>query len=259
MPSFLDFNSTKSFRDKILGRTLQQPNGPQTFSDTSYIAHTLSDIPNIELGNVDTNRPTDLINIQTINLYKPEAFFIEENINTLPRRANLGLYPYFIKGDYNLFGIMNTRTYDTESELFKFAAYNIKNNTEGPVYSRIAQNTLRTTVGRVRLLDALNGNTATAINIITGREPMVEANYSITINPDNPSGVPTDFLSAVAGSSNSPISIIPGDYLSNPQNPKTPKPRAYLKESELDSELLRIIYRSIFLSPYATSSPRLTQ
>jgi outer membrane protein OmpA-like peptidoglycan-associated protein len=219
MPSFLDFNSTKNFRDKILGRTLQQPNGPQTFTDASYVEHDLSDIPNIQLGNVDTNRINDLNNIQTINLYKPDGFFIEENIDTLPRRANLGLYPYFIKGDYNLFGIMNTRTYDTESELFKFAAYNIRTNTEGPVYSRIAQNTLRTTLGRVRLLDALNGNTSSALNIITGREPMVEATYSITINPDNPTGVPTDFLSSIAGADNFPISIIPGDYLSNPQNP----------------------------------------
>jgi outer membrane protein OmpA-like peptidoglycan-associated protein len=219
MPSFLDFNSTKSFRDKILGRTLQQPNGPQTFSDTSYSEQNLSDISNISLGNVDTNRTSDLKSIQTINLYKPESFFIEENIDTLPRRANLSLYPYFTTGDYNLFGIMNTKSYDTESELFKFAAYNIRNNTQGPVYSRIAQNVEKTTLGRVRILDALNGNSAAALNIITGREPLVESNYSITINPDNPSGVPVDFLTAVEGADNFPISIIPGDYLSNPQNP----------------------------------------
>ena len=56
-------------------------------------------------------------------------YFIEENIDTLPRRANLNLYPYFTPGNYSLYGIMNTNNYDTESELFKFAAYNIKNNT----------------------------------------------------------------------------------------------------------------------------------
>jgi hypothetical protein len=218
MPSFLDFNSTKNFRDKILGRTLQQPNGPQTFSSTGYIEQNLSDIPNISLGNVDTNREADLKVIQVSNLYKPEAYFIEENIDTLPRRANLSLYPYFIQGNYNLFGIMNTNNYDTESELFKFAAYNIKNNTSGPVYARIAQNIEKTTLGRVRLLDALNGNSAAALNIITGREPLVESNYSITVDPRNPSGVPTDFLTAVEGQS-TPFSIIPGDYLSNPQNP----------------------------------------
>ena len=219
MPSFLDFNSTKSFRDKILGRTLQQPNGPQTFTSTGYPEQNLSDLPNINLGNVDTNRVSDLKIIQINNLYKPDTFFIEENIDTLPRRANLSLYPYFTAGNYNLYGIMNTNTYDTESELFKFAAYNIKNNTSGPVYSRIAQNVEKTTLGRVRILDALNGNSASALNIITGREPLVESNYSITIDPSNPSGVPTDFLSAVEGADNFAISIIPGDYLSNPQNP----------------------------------------
>jgi hypothetical protein len=151
---------------------------------------------------------------------------------------------------------MNTRTYDTESELFKFAAYNIKNNTEGPVYSRIAQNTIRTTVGRVRLLDALNGNTATAINIITGREPMVEANYSITINPQNPSGVPTDFLSAVAGSSNSPISIIPGDYLSDPQNPLNYNPKNPLQLGTLLNDATGVLASMVGIQGKPKISPR---
>ena len=29
MPSYLDFNSTSQFRDSIIARTLQSPDGPQ--------------------------------------------------------------------------------------------------------------------------------------------------------------------------------------------------------------------------------------
>jgi hypothetical protein len=225
MPSFLDFNSTKNFRDKILGRTLQQPNGPQTFSDTSYIEHDLSDIPNVQLGNVDTNRPMDLINIQSINLYKPESFFIEENINTLPRRANLGLYPTnYTPPDYSMVGIMSSTGYDTETELFKFAVDNMKNNPNGPVLSRISRNIDTAINGKVRLLDALNGNTSTAINILTGREPLVESNYKITV-AKTLAGKAVDFLETAAGVT-APFSEIPGSYLSDPSNPINVRPTA---------------------------------
>ena len=256
MPTFLDFNSTKNFRDKILGRTLQQPNGPQTFTSTGYPVQNLSDLPNVSLGNVDTNRINDLKEIQTINLYKPETFFIEENIDTLPRRANLSLYPYFTPGNYSLYGIMNTNNYDTESELFKFAAYNIKNNTNGPVYARIAQNVEKTTLGRVRILDALNGNSATALNIITGREPLVESNNSITINPTNPSGVPKDFLSAVQGADNFAISIIPGDYLSNPQNPLNYNSQNPLQLGTLINDATGVLASMIGIQGKPKISPR---
>ena len=33
----LDFNTTKQFRDFVLSRTLQVPNGPQTFTQQNYI------------------------------------------------------------------------------------------------------------------------------------------------------------------------------------------------------------------------------
>ena len=48
MPSNLDFDTTKKFRDRILGKTLQRPNGPQTFKNDSYIVQKLSDSANID-------------------------------------------------------------------------------------------------------------------------------------------------------------------------------------------------------------------
>ena len=228
MPSYLDFDSTKNFRDKILGKTLNRPNGPQTFTKADYGVQNVSDIVNKDLDNVDTNRGKDLLIPQNSNTFKPEIYTIKEDLNTLPRRSNLNLYPYFPTNgqSYSLIGIMNTDQYDMESELFKFAANNIKNNTDGPVYSRIAQNVAKNTLGRVRILDALNGNTTTAVNIITGREPLIESNYKITV--DNTLSIPgqaANFLEIVSGIQ-LPFSTIPGDYLSNPSNPINYRPVA---------------------------------
>ena len=56
MPSYLDFDSTKSFRNKILGKTLNRPNGPQTFTNTDYAVQKLSDVANKDLDNVEENK-----------------------------------------------------------------------------------------------------------------------------------------------------------------------------------------------------------
>lgn len=224
MPSYLDFNATSGFRNFLIGRTLQQPNGPQTFTASNYIVQNLSDFPNVDPGDVETVRPQQLLQTQNSNIFKPLQFFIVDNLNTLPRRANLSLYPYFTADRHNLVGIMNTSNYDTESELFKFAAYYIREDRNGPVFARISQNLETATTGRFRLLDALNGNTTTAINLLTGREPLIEGNNKITVAKTVP-GKGIDFLKTVSGVE-LPFSTIPGDYLSNPANPINYRPQA---------------------------------
>lgn len=215
----LDFDTTKQFRDFVLSRTLQAPNGPQTFTAQNYRLQNLSQFPNIDPGEVDTNRQRDLSIPQTNNVFKPSEYFVKDTIDTIPRRANLSLYyngtPYFINGQYNLVGIMSNDKYENESELFKFAASYIRDkNQKGPVYARIEQNLLKSTLGRIRLLDALQGNLATATNIVTGREPLVESNNSITV-AKTPVGKGIDFIQTVAGLE-FPWAEIPGDYLTNP-------------------------------------------
>ena len=228
MPSPLDFNSSKDgkkipdskqgFRDFLIAKTLKKVNGPRTFTEKDYQFQTQRELPNVELGGVGVSTGTSLNQASTLNTFKPEKWFIKENLQTLPRRANLGLYPYFVSGDYSLFSIVNQSKFDTESQLFKFAANFIKNDTQGPVYSRIAQNVEKNTLGRVRILDALNGNTNTAVNILTGKEPLVESNYRITV--DNNISIPSiasNFLQTTTGIG-FPFSIIPGDVITNPQN-----------------------------------------
>jgi len=223
----LDFNTTKRFRDFVLSKTLQVPNGPQTFTENNYSVKNLNESPNVDPGAVDTNRTNDLLKSQNANIFKPLKYNIVEELNVIPRRANLSLYysgtPYFVAEKHTLVGIMSNQNYDNESELFKFAASYIQDkNQKGPVYSRIQQNLYKSTIGRIRLLDALNGNLATATNIVTGREPLVESNYQITVGK-TPIGKGIDFLQTVSGIE-FPWSEIPGDYLSNPTNPINVRP-----------------------------------
>ena len=225
MPRNCDFNSSKQFRDVLISKTLTQPNGPQTFTESSYLVSGLNMSANLDPGAVDANRPTDLLQSQNANVFKPTEYFINENLNTIPRKANLTLYPYFVSETHNLIGIMGgTESYQTESELMKFAAWNIKENPEGPFFARLAQNLYSTTVGRVRLIDALEGNTSTTLNLITGREPLIESNPRITVAKTLP-GKAIDFLQTVSGVE-FPWAEIPGDYLSNPRNPVIARPEA---------------------------------
>jgi hypothetical protein len=222
----LDFNTTKDFRDRLLNRTLDPVYGrspsPKTFTNLNYSIQNLGDSPNLLLPNVDENRSNDLLVPQKSNIFKPNEYFVKESFQDIPRRANLNLYPYFVSTENNLIGIMTTRNYDTESELFKFAANNIRTNSQGPVLSRINQNLNTTINARNRIGEALGGNTTTLINIIRGKEPLIAGNPKITVS-SSLLGKGIDFLGTVAGTQ-LPFSIIPGDYLTNPRNPINVRP-----------------------------------
>ena len=226
MPSYLDFDTTKVFRDKLLIRTLDPIYGnspsPKTFKSDDYSIQNLSDTSNLLLPQVDGNRTNDLLIPKTSNIFKPTEYFVKDTIDDLPRRANLNLYPYFVKTDESLISIMATKSYDTESELFKFAAHNIRTNTNGPILSRINQNLYNTTTAKNKIGEALMGNTTTLINIIRGKQPLIEGNNKITVS-SSLLGKGIDLLGTIAGTQ-LPFSTIPGDYLSNPRAPINVRP-----------------------------------
>ena len=226
MPKYLSFDATKDIRDKMLNRTLDPVYGkspsPKTFKSDSYSVQTLSDSPNLLLPQVDGNRSNDLLTPQKSNIFKPTEYFVKDTIDDIPRRANLNLYPYFVKTNETLISIMATNSYDTESELFKFAAHNIRTNSNGPVLARINQNLYTATVAKDRIGEALMGNTTTLINIIRGKEPLIEGNNKITVS-SSILGKGIDLLGTIAGTQ-LPFSIIPGDYLSNPRAPINVRP-----------------------------------
>ena len=229
MPTYLDFNTTKSFRDFLISKTLNAPNGPQTFTAGNYVVQNLNNYANIDPGDVKTNWAV-YFGQNFINLYIPPNNTIEEYTNTsLPNLALLnggilsaGYVDSFLKIDGSLVSIMAGQNFDEDSRLMKFAVQNIRENKQGPVFARLQQNLESATSGRIRVLDALQGNTATAINIVTGREPLIEKNYKITV-AKSLLGKGIDFLQTVSGVE-FPFSEIPGDYLTNPKNPIENRP-----------------------------------
>jgi hypothetical protein len=242
MPTYLDFDTSRNksgipdskegFRDYLIARTLKVPNGPQTFTSTNYEVQTLRDMPNVDPGDVKTNFAIYYGNSAGNNLYLPPNSTIEEYIDTsLPALQSLyngmlfaGYVDSFEPQTTNLISIMTGQNFDEDSKLMKFATSNIRDNSQGPVFARIQRNLEAATVGRVRLIDALNGNTSTALNLITGREPLVEFNNRITVS-STLLGKGIDFLQTVAGTQ-LPFSEIPGDYLTNPRNPIQNRPEA---------------------------------
>jgi len=83
---------------------------------------------------------------------------------------------------------------------------------------RIGRAIIRETIGRANIL---NVNSSTnVVNILTGRVPLIEPNYQITV-PSNPITAAADFSLRLAGSL-LPFSLIPGSYFD--PNINQPKP-----------------------------------
>lgn len=222
MPSYLDFDSTNNFRKTLIGRTLQQPNGPQTFSKNNYAYASLSDSSDISGGTITVSKTAELKQSQAVNTYKPDSYY-EKGMQVLPRTANLKLYPYFQVSEHNLVGILgNSDSYSNESALYKFAVSNILNNPAGPVQQRIAQNINASANGYKALSDNLKGNSSTTSSIISGKQPLVNYTKSITIDPNSKTDI-VDFLEVLEGHK-SYEKQIPGNYLTDPNNPYGPTP-----------------------------------
>ena len=83
---------------------------------------------------------------------------------------------------------------------------------------RIGRELLRQTLGRANILNVNSGTNL--VNILTGRVPLIEPNYNITV-PSNPLGAAADFALRLGGST-LPFSTIPGSYFDQSINPPQP-------------------------------------
>ena len=83
---------------------------------------------------------------------------------------------------------------------------------------RIGRAIIRETVGRANFLN-INSST-NVVNILTGRVPLIEPNYQITV-PENPITAAADFSLRLGGSL-LPFSLIPGSYFDPNINPPRP-------------------------------------
>jgi hypothetical protein len=222
MPAYLDFDSSKKFRDAIIARTLNVPNGPQTFTSSNYSYHNQNDFANVDPGTVENEREGMLIKTKGKNTYKPEDYFITENLNDYVRLKNLPTYietATFFKHETNtLISLLAINDYESESDLFKWSRDFVLLKQDGPLYQRIRQNIISSTIGKTNIIDALE-NSSTAINIITGNERLIGYNYKITVNPSLVGKI-VDFTQTVAGVE-TPWTNIPGNYLTDPNKEVT--------------------------------------
>jgi hypothetical protein len=92
----------------------------------------------------------------------------------------------------------------SDSFIQRFGASNLKKL----FLDRIATQIRRETVGRANVFNVRSGTDI--LNLVTGRVPLIEPNYQITI-PANPIVAATDFALRLAGSY-IPVSPIPGSY-----------------------------------------------
>ena len=223
MPSFLNFDDTKKDRDFLISKTLQRPNGPQTYTKSNYTVQNIRYLPNVDPGDVKTDWKENFRKSFGLNLFQFDKFKEYDALSTLNLQLGnngvvySGYINSFTRVDTGLIGIMTGKNFDNDSKLMQFAVKNIRENKQGPVFSRITQNLTSATLGRIRIADAIDGSLSTALNIITGREPLIQKNYKITVSRTL-LGKGVDFLQTVAGVE-LPFSQIPGDYLTNPKNP----------------------------------------
>jgi len=54
-------------------------------------------------------------------------------------------------------------------------------SSDGPILSRIRQNLITVTDGRMRISEALSGDISTISDIVTGKQPFILPNYKITV------------------------------------------------------------------------------
>ena len=91
MPSYVDFNASKRFRDFVISKTLTVPNGPQTFNASNYSVHNLNVFPNIDPGTVEDTREFELTQSQNVNTFKPSFYFFFYYLYLFTRRAKVKL------------------------------------------------------------------------------------------------------------------------------------------------------------------------
>ena len=101
-----------------------------------------------------------------------------------------------------------------DSYIARLGAENLRKDFQ----ARIAAQILQDTIGRANIFNVRSGTDV--LNLVTGRVPLIEPNYTITIS-SNPILAASDFALRLAGSI-LPVSTIPGSYWDTSINPGQP-------------------------------------
>lgn len=235
--SSLSFSGTKTLRDLLLTKNLPNPEGlgPYgNFTNASYSTTSLSVKDVVDQPGVEENSEMYLNKLYLNNAYGPEGGYTDFiKIYTTSQgvaKVNEGEYPDFTAPETGtgLFGEnpfrLVGRYYSPIDILLGVSAEGLLSTTlleDSPLQQagaiqlrsefqeRIAQELYQETIGRLSFVDALQ-DPVDALDIVTGRQPLIDRNYSIT-QPKSIVGQGLDFVSRITGVY-VPYSYIPGDY-----------------------------------------------
>ncbi len=233
----LSFSGTKALRDLLLIKNLPNPEGlgPYgNYTNATYSTASLAVKDVIDQPAVTENSEFFVDKLYLANAYGPEGGFgnfikIYTTSQGIPK-VNEGPYPNFTAPETGagLFGEnpfrIVARYYSPIDILLGVSAEGLLSQTllaDSPLQQagaiqlraefqeRIAQELYQETIGRLSFVDALQ-DPVDALDIVTGRQPLINRNYSIT-QPKSIVGKGLDFVSRLTGVY-VPYSYIPGDY-----------------------------------------------
>ncbi len=233
----LSFSGTKALRDLLLSKNLPNPEGlgPYgNYTNATYSTASLAVKDVIDQADVTETSEFFVDKLYLANAYGPEGGFGNFiKIYTTSQgvaKVNEGPYPNFTAPETGtgLFGEnpfrLVGRYYSPIDILLGVSAEGLLSQTllqDSPLQQagaiqlrfefqeRIAQELYQETIGRLSFVDALQ-DPVDALDIVTGRQPLIDRNYSIT-QPKSLVGKGLDFVSRLTGVY-VPYSYIPGDY-----------------------------------------------
>ena len=174
--------------------------GPYDYSDAKLprlSLNTESLVPS--LNKYGSLTPTDLISINNIQSI-PTFQQYSDPLSFVPSTYT----PYEILLNNNN-AVGDNGSLSQDSYIAQLGAKQLKKDFE----DRIAREIYRNSVGRVNLLNAI-GNPLQAIQILQGKTPLIEKNWTIS-RPSNYVFRAADFIARLGGAYY-PASVIPGDY-----------------------------------------------
>jgi len=256
----LSFSGTKALRDLLLTKNLPNPEGlgPYgNYTNSTYSTASLAVKDVVDQPDVTETSEFFVDKLYLANAYGPEGGFgnfikIYTTSQGVPK-VNEGPYPNFTAPETGtgLFGEnpfrLVGRYYSPIDILLGVSAEGLLSQTllqDSPLQQagaiqlrsefqeRIAQELYQETIGRLSFVDALQ-DPVDALDIVTGRQPLIDRNYSIT-QPKSIVGKGLDFVSRITGVY-VPYSYIPGDYF------ELEPPRGLSKAGKVISDITGIL------------------
>jgi len=243
--SNLNFTNTEILRQQLLLRNLGSPYGsqatlPKDFTSSSFAQQNTSDYSVSDLQDVLEVGQNVQSTISNLNEYGPDEYYlhsVSSVLNGLGTTLNY-LESFTPTNGGGLISIINNGASESsdDSEMVRIA----RTQLQGLSLETMGVKLKNSTLGRINILDAFT-NSDTATGLLTGREPLIERDYQITV-PGNPITRAAEYLGRVSGGE-LPVSYIPGEFFEGNVD-KGNTERFIDKAKELTGKILNLDFSS---------------